>query len=123
MEKAFNYLIKAQRDDGTWLPLWFGNQNALDDENLLYGTARVLLCAEISPLDGALSQEWDVATSNATDWLRSAQNSDGGFGGAPGLPSTIEETAVAVEALVGRALILMVVVVPTLSHGDQGQKE
>ena len=28
-----------------------------------------------------------------------AQNGDGGFGGAAGLPSTIEETALAVEAL------------------------
>jgi squalene-hopene/tetraprenyl-beta-curcumene cyclase len=32
-------------------------------------------------------------------WIAAAQNEDGGWGGAPGAPSTIEETALAVEAL------------------------
>ena len=32
-------------------------------------------------------------------WLAAAQNGDGGWGGAPATPSSIEETALAVDAL------------------------
>jgi squalene-hopene/tetraprenyl-beta-curcumene cyclase len=34
-------------------------------------------------------------------WVVSARNDDGGWGGGPSTPSTIEETALAVEALAG----------------------
>ena len=34
-------------------------------------------------------------------WLLSIQNADGGWGGAAGTPSSIEETALAVEVLIG----------------------
>jgi squalene-hopene/tetraprenyl-beta-curcumene cyclase len=37
----------------------------------------------------------------ALAWLSAAQNEDGGWGGAAGTPSTIEETALALEALAG----------------------
>ena len=37
--------------------------------------------------------------SRGIEWLVSARNSDGGWGGAPAVPSSIEETALAVEAL------------------------
>jgi squalene-hopene/tetraprenyl-beta-curcumene cyclase len=37
----------------------------------------------------------------AAGWLASAANADGGWGGAPGCPSSIEETALAVGALAG----------------------
>ena len=39
------------------------------------------------------------AVDRAKSWLVRAQNSDGGFGGAAGIESTIEETALAVEGL------------------------
>src|SRR5262249_32940297 len=42
IERALGYLARTQRPDGSWLPLWFGNQHAPDDENPTYGTARVL---------------------------------------------------------------------------------
>src|SRR6188508_135867 len=42
MERAMMFLSRQQRADGSWLPLWFGNEHAPDDENPLYGTARVL---------------------------------------------------------------------------------
>ncbi|MCF6358077.1 MAG: hypothetical protein L3J54_09755, partial [Draconibacterium sp.] len=41
--KASNYLQKNQRSDGSWLPLWFGNQQTANHENPVYGTARVLM--------------------------------------------------------------------------------
>src|SRR5262249_5740208 len=40
--RALASLARNQRPDGSWLPLWFGNQHAPDDANPTYGTARVL---------------------------------------------------------------------------------
>lgn len=94
VERAFEYLVGSQRPDGAWVPLWFGNQRAPGEENPTYGTSRVLLCARLSA-----SSPWKKAVERGIAWLLGAQNSDGGFGGAPGVPSTVEETALATEAL------------------------
>ena len=91
--RAVRFLEKAQRPDGAWAPLWFGNQHAPDDVNLTYGTARVL---------EALPPGSDVA-GRGERWLLRAQGGDGGWGGAPGVDPSIEETALAVAALTGRA--------------------
>ena len=74
-------------------PLWFGNQHAADDENPTYGTARVLAAYR------DLNQMGSSPALRAVAWLLSAQNSDGGWGGAVGAPSSIEETALAAEIL------------------------
>lgn len=95
--RALRYLESVQRSDGSWVPLWFGNQHAPDDVNLTYGTARVLLALADLAADAA-----PLAEQAAELWLLSAQRTDGGWGGAPGLPSSIEETAVAVSALAFR---------------------
>lgn len=92
--RAFFYLRASQRADGSWTPLWFGNQRAPEQENPVYGTSRVLLCARL----GA-DPAWTQAAARGFAWLKNAQNPDGGFGGAPGIESTIEETALAAEAL------------------------
>jgi len=94
MDRAFDYLLQTQRDDGAWVPLWFGNSWTEGETNPMYGTARVLLCAELSS-----TPEWQAACARAVVWLVSSQNPDGGFGGGPGVASSIEETALAVEAL------------------------
>lgn len=36
--KAAEYLRKHQRNNGAWLPLWFGNQHTTKHENPVYGT-------------------------------------------------------------------------------------
>lgn len=90
---GLRYLGRRQRADGSWLPLWFGNQNVVNDENPLYGTARVLMAYRDL---GLLNS--DVAQCGLR-WLASQQNDDGGWGGQRKAPSSVEETALAVDAL------------------------
>jgi squalene-hopene/tetraprenyl-beta-curcumene cyclase len=95
---ALGYLGRVQRDDGAFVPLWFGNQQACGEENPTYGTARVLLALHAAP-HGA-----DGMIAAANRWLLRVQNADGGWGGDAGVPSSIEETALAIGALASGAL-------------------
>lgn len=92
-DAGFRFLRRAQRPDGSWLPLWFGNQHAPDDVNPTYGTARVLAAFRDAGLAG------DPASKRGVTWLLANQNDDGGWGGMRGTPSSVEETALAVEVL------------------------
>ena len=93
------FLAKSQQPGGEWIPLWFGNQFAGNDQNPVYGTARVLLALGAS-LPEPVPPEM---VRRALDWLLAAQNADGGWGGAPGIASSIEETAVALQACAAHA--------------------
>ncbi|MFN9463873.1 MAG: prenyltransferase/squalene oxidase repeat-containing protein, partial [Planctomycetota bacterium] len=116
IEKAMMFLKERQRADGAWVPLWFGNQYVQDDENLTYGTSRVLLAWNEARkrdwLKGNAGLEIDRRISLAAQWLVGAQQSDGSWTGAdrgslrkdflevdPGQLGSIEETALAVETL------------------------
>ena len=97
MARAAHFLARTQRNDGSWLPLWFGNQDAPDDINPTYGTARVVLglqelAARHVSLPGRMLEK-------ALHWLVHAQNPDGSWGGFPKSSPSVEETALAVEAL------------------------
>lgn len=100
-----DYLRKTQRSDGSWLPLWFGNQDYEDDLNPFYGTAKVVQAfADLDLLDTNASQI-------GLDWLVEHQNADGGFGGGASVQlgqrfpdfdlghSSVEETALCTDAL------------------------
>ena len=95
--RAVDYLVRSQREDGAWAPLWFGNQSAPGEENPTYGAARVVLALNRLARDGGVAAE-DMR-SRGIQWLLAAQNADGGWGGAEGVESTLEETALAVQAL------------------------
>jgi squalene-hopene/tetraprenyl-beta-curcumene cyclase len=109
LKKALVYLERVQKEDGSWVPLWFGNQFAPNQENPVYGTARVLmgLCrvpqqfspAHLPMMAGRSPAPEQARLRRAVQWLLSIQNQDGGWGGAKAVKSTIEETALSVDAL------------------------
>lgn len=112
IRKALAYLARVQRSDGSWVPLWFGNQHAPEDENKTYGTSRVL-CAlaefekELPPsLCGSHGRDFErtralarTAATAGIRWLLTAQQTDGSWSGFPGGIASVEETALATEAL------------------------
>jgi squalene-hopene/tetraprenyl-beta-curcumene cyclase len=99
--RGLRFLSRTQRADGAWLPLWFGNEHAPDDENPVYGTAQVLLA--LRELKGRGFAIPDAMDSRAVSFLAQMQCADGGWSGAKDGPPSVEETALAVEALAGTA--------------------
>jgi len=101
MHAAVQYLERVQQADGSWHPLWFGNPHTAGQANPTYGTAQVVLAlTRLAP--GRLPPR-DTLAMKGANWLLAARNDDGGWGGAAGAPSSIEETALAVAALAGIA--------------------
>lgn len=78
------FLRRRQNPDGSWFPLWFGNQDHPEDENPCYGTAKVLRAL------GELGLE-DPMVDRALDWIVRNRRENGRGG--------IEENAVILEAL------------------------
>jgi squalene-hopene/tetraprenyl-beta-curcumene cyclase len=96
------YLKKHQEKSGFWLPLWFGNQQTADHTNPVYGTARVTAYLN-ETLKTAVGKEYSVIVKQMVDcgcrYLASVQNQDGSWGGAGNISGSMEETALAVTAL------------------------
>lgn len=101
---AIRYLEKHQHRSGYWLPLWFGNQHTADHTNPVYGTARVLSYLN-GTLETVMGSEYEVILKFMIDrgcrYLSLVQNHDGSWGGAKGIQGSIEETSLAVTALIG----------------------
>ncbi|MBI4327244.1 MAG: squalene--hopene cyclase [Chloroflexi bacterium] len=99
IENAVRYLAQAQRRDGSWVPLWFGNQQAVEDENPAYGTAKVILALQ----EPSVSKRPGIGMllQRGAQVLARMQRPDGSWGASPTAPPSVEETALAVEALAG----------------------
>jgi squalene-hopene/tetraprenyl-beta-curcumene cyclase len=107
---SVQHLARAQLPNGGWTPLWFGNEHARDEQNLTYGTARVLIA--LAGLASADRTPWfepyferllQRMLARGAKWLIDAQQQSGAWSGAEAGPVSIEETALAVAAL-ARAL-------------------
>lgn len=94
VEGAIAYLRRSQAGEGSWSPLWFGNERAPGQDNPVYGTAQVLRA--LGPDDPP------EMARRAAAFLVGCQGPDGGWGGAGGIEPTMEETSVALAALAGR---------------------
>ncbi len=97
-ERAIDYLRRKQLFEGGWSPLWFGNQHLTEENNLTYGTSQVVTAlVDLSKRNKAISAG---ILERGIQWLEGTQNSDGGWGGGDVTsPSSIEETALATDAL------------------------
>ena len=93
------FLSRSQRPDGSWVPLWFGHENEPNEENPTYGTARVLAAMNAFPLRPYWFCGGRNVLTRGMEWLLAAQNEDGSWSGYPRGPASVEETALALEAL------------------------
>lgn len=90
IDRMTAWIKKTMSKEGAWIPLWFGDQDATDEKNPVYGAATII----------DYLQTADIAmTSAAKDFLLSCQNADGGWGGNKGVASKVTLTAKALCAL------------------------
>jgi squalene-hopene/tetraprenyl-beta-curcumene cyclase len=99
-QRALSYLKASQTPEHAWIPLWFGNEHTPDENNPVYGTAQVI--NHLSGNAQLAARAHDLIQTGLT-YLHTAQKPDGSFGGDKNAPSTIEETAVALQALSHRS--------------------
>jgi squalene-hopene/tetraprenyl-beta-curcumene cyclase len=131
IDTGWKYLEAHQAPDGSFIPMWFGNEHQPNQINPVYGTSQVLFAAaELERLGSNLTQR-------AARWLAAAQHANGGWGppratidyslGEDGHAArranevmsrfcTIEETSLATSALMPIAETNPAVA-PTVSRG------
>ena len=97
LKRLMEFLKGAHEGDGSWVPLWFGNEKAADQHNRVYGTARVLI--GLSCLNEDTLSEYLPMVNDAAGFLVKIQNDNGGWGGDAGVGSSIEETSLAADSL------------------------
>ncbi len=92
--RMLSWMQQIQSAEGTWTPLWFGDQDAKDERSPVYGTATAVeyLSTSSNPLAQQMAQK-------GLQYLQSVQNSDGGWGGAAGVKSKVTLTSRALSAL------------------------
>ena len=106
IRSALQFLSHQQLPAGAWAPLWFGNEHAPDEQNLTYGSGRVL--AALGSLAAADRSGWfepyferilHEMLSRGVMWLMKAQRNTGAWSGAESGPVSVEESALAITAL------------------------
>lgn len=93
-KRLLEWMETALSKEGSWTPLWFGDQDAADEKSPVYGTA--------TAVDYLLSAGQPEALSLANKglaYLLNVQKEDGGWGGAKGVASKVTLTAKVLGAL------------------------
>lgn len=93
-KELLRWLSSAQAPDGSWTPLWFGDQDTRDERSPIYGTA---IAVEYLLASGDV-QALEMAHKGIR-FILAAQNEDGGWGGQRGIPSKVTLTSRALAAL------------------------
>ena len=94
MKRMLRWMKNVQQADGSWIPLWIGDQDANDERSPVYGTA-----VAVEHLNFSSNLVAKELAANGAVYLVSAQNNDNGWGGAHGVRSKITLTAKAISAL------------------------
>ena len=94
ISRLIAWMARHQADDGSWTPLWFGDQDAENELSPVYGTATA-----VEYLTHSSNPATRPLIAKGIEYLLSAQNDDGGWGGAKGVSSKVTLTARALSAL------------------------
>ena len=94
IERMIGWMSREQAEDGSWTPLWFGDQGADDERSPVYGTATA-----VEYLSQSKNEAVGPLIERGAKFLTGAQNDDGGWGGARGVESKVTLTARALSAL------------------------
>ncbi|MDH6314053.1 prenyltransferase beta subunit [Parabacteroides sp. PFB2-10] len=94
MRKMLKWMRQIQAADGSWTPLWFGDQDAGDERSPVYATAMT-----VEYLSGSQEPVAHEMAQKGMMYLLATQNADGGWGGAREVPSKVTLTARALSAL------------------------
>jgi len=92
--RMLRWMKEIQAVDGSWNPLWFGDQDAKDERSPVYGTTMT-----VEYLAASSELEAKDMAEKGLRYILSAQNDDGGWGGAKGVRSKVTLTARALSAL------------------------
>ncbi len=98
--RGLSFVEANQAEDGSWLPLWFGNEAHPQEANPVYGTSKVLRMYH------ELDQTNSPPAQRGAQWLARSQHASGAWGAVTGNGSrdttnycSVEETSLAVTAL------------------------
>ena len=94
IERMIGWMSREQAEDGSWVPLWFGDQDAEDERSPVYGTATA-----VEYLSQSKNEAVRPLIERGAKFLMEAQNDDGGWGGKRGVESKVTLTARALSAL------------------------
>lgn len=98
IERLLAYLTRAQCEDGSWIPLWFGNEASARKQNPIIGTARVLdALLQLLKAGHPCSPMIERMITQSIAFLLREQRPEGSWGA--GTCGTHEETGLAVIAL------------------------
>ena len=94
ISRLIAWMERHQDADGSWIPLWFGDQDAENELSPVYGTATA-----VEYLTHSSNPATRPLIAKGIEYLLSAQNEDGGWGGAKGVRSKVTLTSRALSAL------------------------